>query len=533
MSQTLADDSEVVFDQPEESAGAMEPEGSVPNRRKEEEWLEPTAPYRGARPRTMEFDRLVDGGLGATSGGIEDEDKLRDDMVLGLRPEQQIQQEEVQTPPRREPHRNEGHQQMGPQDMTDEAVLGPEDLSGQRKDIAGRHRTNNEWSPVAALEDTVSRMQRDLEGLQMENRFLRTPRAPGPMPLVRQAALTTTKVPWFNGSTNWEQYQQVFDAIVLSNGWGDATAALQLLSHIQDDALSVALLIPMPLQASRKELTDALSSHYGSPGRLANYRREFDKTVRKRGEDPSNFAITLETLAVKAFGNMGQTAHLRLIRDQFIAGHESCDLRRYLDCVPPDTPLRDIVDRCRVWESHGDPEVRRVSKPRPEPVYPTYVVEQPDYETEPVCVVTVNKPNCPVDQSEELLKTPTAPPPARATDLSPLDKLVQLLLSETAKREPAPPTPAEPPGLETLLQTYFAGQQSPRQGPRFGQVRRNWSDFKCFSCGLTGHSATHCPTLDLTFPFILPGWKAEKTPTGYLMISPKMAMDRRRAENED
>ena len=43
--------------------------------------------------------------------------------------------------------------------MTDEAGLSQEDLSGQRKDIAGRHRTNNEWSPVAALEDTVSRMQ--------------------------------------------------------------------------------------------------------------------------------------------------------------------------------------------------------------------------------------------------------------------------------------------------------------------------------------------------------------------------------------
>ena len=36
MSQTLADDSEVVFDQPEEGAGAMEPEGLVRNRRKEE-----------------------------------------------------------------------------------------------------------------------------------------------------------------------------------------------------------------------------------------------------------------------------------------------------------------------------------------------------------------------------------------------------------------------------------------------------------------------------------------------------------------
>ena len=152
--------------------------------------------------------------------------------------------------------------------------------------------------------------------------------------------------------------------------------------------------------------------------------------------------------------------------------------------VPPDTPLRDIVDRCRVWESHGSPEVRRISKPMPEPVYPTYLVEQPDYETEPVCVVTVNKPNSPVDKSEELLKkllevlTPAVPPPVRAPDVSPLEKLVQLLLSETAKREPA-----EPPGLETLLQKYFTGQKSPIQGPRFGQVRRNWSDVKCFSLG--------------------------------------------------
>ena len=68
-----------------------------------------------------------------------------------------------------------------------------------------------------------------MENLQTENRFLRTRRIPGPVPLVRQVALTTTKVPGFNGSTSWEQYQQVFDAIALSNGWGDATAALQLV----------------------------------------------------------------------------------------------------------------------------------------------------------------------------------------------------------------------------------------------------------------------------------------------------------------
>ena len=101
------------------------------------------------------------------------------------------------------------------------------------------------------------------------------------------------------------------DAIALSNGRDDVTAALQLLLHLQNNALNVALLILMPRRASRKGLTDALSAHYGSPGRLANYRREFDKTVRKPGEDPSNFAIALETLAIKAFGDMGQVARLR------------------------------------------------------------------------------------------------------------------------------------------------------------------------------------------------------------------------------
>ena len=81
--------------------------------------------------------------------------------------------------------------------------------------------------------------------------------------------------------------------------------------------------------------------------------------------------MALETLT---FGDMGQTAHLRLIRDRFIAGHSSCELRRHLDSVPPETPIRNVVDWCRVWESHADPAVRRVSKPSPDQIYPAYVV---------------------------------------------------------------------------------------------------------------------------------------------------------------
>ena len=200
-------------------------------------------------------------------------------------------------------------------------------------------------------------------------------------------AFTTTKVPRFDGTTSWEQYKQVFDAIVSSNGWDNDTAALQLFSHLEGDALNVSLLVPLSRQLSRTDLVGALSAHYESLGRLADYRRQFEKTTRTAGEYPSIFATALETLAMNAFGDLGQTAHL-----WFIAGHSSCELRRHLDSVPPETPIRDVVGRCRVWESHADPAVHRVCKPSPDPIYPAYVVGDSDSISETTRVAAVTRP---------------------------------------------------------------------------------------------------------------------------------------------
>ena len=79
---------------------------------------------------------------------------------------------------------------------------------------------------------------------------------------------------------------------------------------------------------------------------------------------------------------MGQTAQLRLIRDGFIAGHNSCDLRRHLDSAAPETPIRNMVDRCRVWESHADPEIMR--NPTTETLYPTFTESNYDITKEAV-----------------------------------------------------------------------------------------------------------------------------------------------------
>ena len=298
---------------------------------------------------------------------------------------------------------------------------------------AGSDRRNVPWSPENILIDTVARLQRELADIRAESRQLRTPGVSPVVPTPRQAAFTTTKVPRFTGTTSWEQYRQLFDAIVLSKGWDDATAALQLLSHLEGDALNVALLVPVPRRTSTMGLVDALSAHYGSPDRLADYRRQFEKTTRSAGEDPSIFVIALETLAVKAFGDMGQTARLWLIRDRFIAGHSSCELRRYLDSVPPETPIRDVVDRCRVWESHADPEIRRVNKSGPGPIYPAYLVGESDKGVEEIRVAAVTKPKSTLDLVEDLFRRLLAGAAAPAPVPAPVpvvEKLLQHLVAE-------------------------------------------------------------------------------------------------------
>ena len=182
-----------------------------------------------------------------------------------------------------------------------------------------------------------------------------------------------------------------------------------------------------------------------------------------------------------------------------------------------------------------------MSKPVSDPVYPTYKVEQPEYEDEPVCLVSVNKQSNPTDQTEELLRklvealTPVEPitTPVKASDSITLNKLSELLMSKVVGSKPEVPKVVVPTGLEEMLRSYFMGLPSTGLGPRSRPLRKDWSDMKCFSCGKSGHSATRCPTLDVSFPFILPGWKAEKTQTGFLMVSPRTAMERRQAGNED
>ena len=150
-----------------------------------------------------------------------------------------------------------------------------------------------------------------------------------------------------------------------SNGWDETTASLQLIAHLDREALNVAFLVPEDQRRRPGVLLKTLSAHYASPGRLAKYKRQFERMTRPPGDDPAAFAIELETLARKAFVDVDATVRLQLVRDKFITGQEHRALRRHLDSVGPDTPISDIVDRCRVWESHEEKVARPTAEHEP------------------------------------------------------------------------------------------------------------------------------------------------------------------------
>ena len=74
------------------------------------------------------------------------------------------------------------------------------------------------------------------------------------------------------------------------------------------------------------------------------------------GADPATFATELGILAVCGFGDMGKRARDSMVRDKCIAAQRNCGLRQHLDGTSSDASIRDIVDSCRVWESHSERE---------------------------------------------------------------------------------------------------------------------------------------------------------------------------------
>ena len=100
--------------------------------------------------------------------------------------------------------------------------------------------------------------------------------------------------------------------------------------------------------------------------------------------------------------------------------------------------------------------------------------------------------------------------------------------------KPAPPARTGSSDIESLLQSLLLGTLPRRQRTQLGPMRRDWATVVCLSYDKVGHGATPVSGLERGIPvYMLPGWKVEKVGGGYIMISPHVAAERRRAGNDD
>ena len=225
--------------------------------------------------------------------------------------------------------------------------------------------------------------------------------------------------------------------------------------------------------------------------------------VRRPRDDPSIFAIELETLARRAFIDIDISIQLQMVRDRFIDEQVECALRRHLDSLGPDTPMADIVDCCRVWESHRDVETepRTSADRRPARV---------------VCQVTVDEqiPTAPPETEtlENIIRRllPTPVPPAPREDPIPADQ--DLLIHRLLRIIGPPKAVAQERSAVTELETMLLNWLPVGTITEENAASLNASTVSsegCFSCGVLTHMMENCRTLDESFPFLPTGWHAE------------------------
>ena len=149
---------------------------------------------------------------------------------------------------------------------------GPPDDGYPRIANSGRpqkvHSQEELHSPSRQLEEAVVRLQQEVADYRTELRLNRT-----------QTPAISTRPTKRSGFTS---------KLGAISRHGSSAAAF---SPGRGYALNVALLVPESQRVLPGLLVKSLSDHYSSPGRLAEYKRQFKRAFRRPGDDPSIFAI--------------------------------------------------------------------------------------------------------------------------------------------------------------------------------------------------------------------------------------------------
>ena len=297
-----------------------------------------------------------------------------------------------------------------------------------------------------------------------------------------------------NKSLNWPAWFRHFRAVADVHGWNKDQRALQLVSYLDETAMNVAQELGDADLYNYDVLVKLLSDRFDPASRVSACRSRFHGRSRRHHEDADTFADALSELCRVGYPQSPAELRQELIAEQFVRGQSDPELKKYLWVVirtQTDRKLQTLIEVCTDFSSlYKSSHLHR-------PAEQTFAVHQSD-ETSYI----ENEYS-----SEEIFAVGDRPP-------------------WTNRRLP------EAPGVPTLQQMFALAQRmgyemrpisrqtdAPRQQsggrPPVGQDRgfhpqqrtgRDYSKFRCFSCGQFGHMQARCPKPDASLPYKPAGW---------------------------
>ena len=297
-----------------------------------------------------------------------------------------------------------------------------------------------------------------------------------------------------NKSLNWPAWFRHFRAVADVHGWNKDQRALQLVSYLDETAMNVAQELGDADLYNYDVLVKLLSDRFDPASRVSASRSRFHGRSRRHHEDADTFADALAELCRVGYPQSPAELRQELIAEQFVRGQSDPELKKYLWVVirtQKDRKLQTLIEVCTDFSSLSTPSHLH------RPAEQTFAVHQSDetsymeneYNSEEMFAVGDRAPWT----NRRLPETPGAP---TLQQMFALDQRMGYEMRPISRQTDAPrqQSGGRPPVGQDR---GFRPQQ---------RTGRDYSKFRCFSCGQFGHMQTRCPKPDASLPYKPAGW---------------------------
>ena len=284
-----------------------------------------------------------------------------------------------------------------------------------------------------------------------------------------------------NKSLNWPAWFRHFRAVADVHGWSKDQRALQLVSYLDETAMNVAQELGDADLYNYDVLVKLLSDRFDPASRVSASRSRFHGRSRRHHEDADTFADALAELCRVGYPQSPAELRQELIAEQFVRGQSDPELKKYLWVVirtQKDRKLQTLIEVCTDFSSLSSPSHLH------RPAEQTFAVHQQreapyvedDYSSEEVFAVGDRPPwtnrRLPETSGGPTLQQMFALAQRMGYEMRPISRQTDAPRQQSGGRPPV-------------------GQDRGfRSQPRTG---RDYSKFRCFSCGQFGHMQSRCP----------------------------------------